>query len=251
MRVLIVEDEPAAARRLEKMLREVAPDAEVAEVLDSIEGVVAWWQTHEPPDLVLLDIHLADGSSFEIFDQVAVSAPVIFTTAYDQYAVDAFRVNAVDYLLKPIKREELQRAIERYRQQTAAAPLVDYRELARAMRGEAYPRRFLIRRGQTIKVVGMDEVAYFYTEDKITFLTTKEGRRYPIDYSLEKLEEMLDGARFFRINRQFIISIDSIREMYAYSKARVKVELVPPTDHQTIVSTERSPHFKRWLKGIE
>lgn len=250
MRILIIEDEDAAARRLQKLVKEIIPEAVMEDPLDSVEMVLNWMAKNEMPDLIFMDIHLADGSSFEVFNHVEVEKPVIFTTAYDQYAIQAFKVNAIDYLLKPIKRPELEQAIEKYRKWSGGAQ-VDYAQLARALQGEQFNRRFLIRIGQSIRVVEMKEAAYFYTESKITFVVTREGKRYPLDYSLEKLEEMADPQSFFRINRQFIVNIDAIREMYAYSKSRVKVELKPECELETIVSTERSPHFKKWLVGDE
>ncbi len=247
MRVLIVEDEAAASRRLEKLILQIDPSVKILDKIDSIEGVIKWWQTHIPPDLLFLDIHLADGSSFELFSLIKIEKPVIFTTAYDQYAIKAFKVNAVDYLLKPIKIKELEEALAKFNQLRDTT--IDYQKLADSLSQKNSPKRFLIRLGQHIKVIQIDEVAYFYTENKITFLVTKDGKRYPVDYSLEKIEEFTDPGGFFRINRQFIIHLDSIKEMYAYSKSRVKIELTPPIDQETIVSTERSPHFKKWLIG--
>lgn len=249
MNVLIIEDEAAAARRLEKMVLALVPQTQVLGKLDSIEASLNWLEQHELPDLIFMDIHLADGSSFEIFNHVEINCPVIFTTAYDQYAIQAFRVNAVDYLLKPIKREELRAALDKFEAQLRQQAAFSYQRLAESIKEDTYNRRFLIRIGQTIKVVGVNEAAYFYTEDKITFVVAKDGKRYPLDYSLEKLEDILDPRRFFRVNRQVIIALEAIREMYAYSKARVKVALDPPAEIEVIVSTERSPHFKKWLTG--
>lgn len=248
MKVLIIEDEAAAARRLQKLIQDIDPAIEVVAQLDSIETTMEWLGVHELPELIFMDIHLADGSSFEIFHYVKINRPVIFTTAYDQYAIQAFKVNAIDYLLKPIKQNELEQAIEKYKQWKSNA-FFDYQQLAKAMQQENQPRRLLIKLGQTIRVVNMNEAAYFYTENKITFVVTQEGKRYPLDFSLEKVEELVDDKSFFRINRQFIVNIQSIKEMYAYSKSRVKLELVPPCDLDTVVSTERSPVFKRWLQG--
>lgn len=252
MNVLIIEDENAAARRLEKLLGELAPEAVVLDRLDSVEAAVLWLQNNPQPDLMLLDIHLADGSSFEIFDHVTVTCPVIFTTAYDEYALRAFKVNAVDYLLKPIKPNELAAALEKTRRlsNTVApdyAPLLD---MLRKQEGSRYLRRMLIRFSNSIKLVDMSDAAYFYTKDKITFLVSRStGKRFPVDYPLDKLEGMLDPGVFFRINRQFIINVEAIKEMHPYSKSRVKVVLEPGTDQDTIVSTERSAEFKRWLVG--
>jgi len=248
MKVLIIEDEATAARRLEKLIWKIDPGIEVLETLDSVEATLKWLLNNEPPDLIFLDIHLADGSSFEIFKHVEIDFPIIFTTAYDKYAVEAFKVNTIDYLLKPIKKAEIERALKKYRKLQQATGF-DYSKLAKAIQKDNYSKRFLIRFGQQIRVVEMNAAAYFYTQDKITFVITKEGKRYPLDYSLEKLEELVNPAAFFRINRQFIISIDAIKEMYAYSKSRVKVDLTPVCDIVTIVSTERSPLFKKWLAG--
>lgn len=250
MKVLIIEDEAAAARRLAKLVNEIDPEIEILEQLDSIESTILWFEKHPMPDLIFMDIHLADGSSFELFNHVEITSPVIFTTAYDQYALQAFKVNTIDYLLKPLKKAELEQALSKYRKQRNPEKL-DYNALANAMQRDEYNKRFLIRFGQTIKVIEFRDAAFFYTEDKITFLVTREGKRYPVEQSLERLDEMADPRTFFRINRQFIVNIESIREMYAYSKSRVKLILDPPCDKETVVSTERSPGFKRWLTGEE
>lgn len=251
MKVLIIEDENAAARRLEKLLNEVEPDIAVLQQLDSVENAVQWLQANPHPDLIFLDIHLADGASFEIFEHVNVACPVIFTTAYDEYALQAFKVNAVDYLLKPIKSSELTNAMEKYKRVFKPAP--DYAALLETLRrqdGQSYLRRMLIRFGNSIKLLEMGDAAYFYTKDKITFLVARTtGKRFPVDYPLDKLETLLDPRIFFRINRQFIVNVAAIREMHPYSKSRVKVDLEPSTDLETVVSTERSAEFKKWLVG--
>jgi two-component system response regulator LytT len=250
MKILIIEDEAAATRRLVKMLGEIIPDAEVVETIDSIEQSLNWLLNYPAPDLILMDIHLADGSSFEIFQHAEVRSPVIFVTAYDQYALEAFKVHAVDYLLKPVKREELEQALQRV-QRWKQMEGISYEKLAQAMQQGSWNKRFLIRLGQNFKVVDLKDAAYFYTENKITFLTTLGGKRYPLDYSLEKLEEMLPADQYFRINRQFIVGVGAIQEMYSVSKSRVKLNLLPSCNLDTIVSTERSPVFKKWLTGEE
>lgn len=253
MKVLIIEDENAAARRLEKLLKEVIPEAVILQQLDSVESSVLWLENNPHPDLIFLDIHLADGASFDIFEHVQVACPVIFTTAYDEYALQAFKVNAVDYLLKPIKSSELTAALEKYRRVFKPAPPQDYAGLLATLKSQQdsnYLQRMLIRFGHSLKLIDLADAAYFYTKDKITFLITRSGgKRYPVDYPLDKLENMLDKKVFFRINRQFIVNVSAIREMHPYSKSRVKVDLEPPTDLETIVSTERSAEFKRWLVG--
>lgn len=256
MKILLIEDENAAARRLEKLLGEIAPEAEIIGRLDSVEAAIEWFQSNPQPELILLDIHLADGASFEIFEHVKIKSPIIFTTAYDEYALQAFKVNAVDYLLKPIKVNELAEAIDKYKRVfQSSAREADYSGLLQTLRqqegGQHYLRRMLIRFSNSFRLVDMSDAAYFYTKDKITFLVTRStGKRFPVDYPLDKLETLLDPAVFFRINRQFIIHVEAIKEMHPYSKSRVKVDLEPPTvDLETIVSTERSSEFKRWLVG--
>ena len=203
--------------------------------------------------VAFLDIHLADGASFDIFEHVQITCPVIFITAYDEYALQAFKVNAVDYLLKPIKSSELAVALEKYQKVFKPAQAPDFTALLATLKSQQetnYLQRMLIRLGHSLKLVDLADAAYFYTKDKITFLITRSnGKRYPVDYPLDKLENMLDKKVFFRINRQFIVNVASIREMHPYSKSRVKVEMDPPTDIDTIVSTERSAEFKRWLVG--
>ena len=251
MKILVVEDEPIAAKRLMKMIDELSNGAtNTLSQTDSIEATVNWWEKNPEPDLIFLDIHLADGNSFEIFKKIDIKTPIIFTTAYDQYALQAFKVNAVDYLLKPIKEKELAKALNKFKSQHNNTT-VDYHSLAQLLSKEKRTTRFMIRLGHQIKVVELENVAFFYTQSKITFLIDKKGKRYPIDYSLEKLEELLGlpSPDFFRINRQFIISLASIQEMISYSKSRVKIILQPKCELETIVSTERSPHFKKWLGG--
>ncbi len=253
MKILFIEDEDAALRRLEKIVLEIDPKIEIIKKLDSVESSVSWLRNNPPPDLIFLDIHLADGSCFEIFEHVQVNCPIIFTTAYDEYALKAFKVNAIDYLMKPIKPLEVKEALEKYKKITPA-PVPDYAALIDRLQGQQLPslRRILVRLGQSIRLVETDDVAYFYTRDKITFLMTQStSKRYPIDHPLDKLEEMLDPKVFYRINRQFIVHVAAIREMHPYSKSRIKIDLDPPSDVEIIVSTERSSDFKQWLVGVK
>lgn len=252
MKVLIVEDEEPAVKRLVRMLQEIKPELVVQEVIDNVEDAVQWLSKHRnaPPDLIFMDIQLADDNSFEIFKKVDVRSPVIFVTAYDQYALQAFKVNSIDYLLKPIKKEELSLALEKFRKQSSGnqiAQLIDY--LAVNTPNTHFVNRFLVQVGQQYKTIPVTDVAYFYTQDKIIFLVAKDSKRYAIDYHLDKLEHLLDPNRFFRINRQYIISIDSIDKMTTYPKSRVRLELTPPAQDETVTSTERSSDFKKWLAG--
>jgi DNA-binding LytR/AlgR family response regulator len=253
MNALIIEDEEPAAGRLIKLLKEIDPGIEVLDVIVSVKSGVEWFQRHPAPDLILMDIHLADGQSFELFRKVEITAPVIFITAYDEYAIRAFKVNSIDYLLKPIRKEDLEAALNKYHRLHSEKnkTAIDFSKLLDTLRDPKveFKKRFIIRYGDHIKAIDAADAAYFFTQDKINFLRTKDNKTYPVDYNLDKLETMLDPAVFFRINRQFIISIHSIVEMFAFSKSRVKVKLNPLTEEDTIVSTERSAAFKEWLGG--
>jgi two-component system, LytTR family, response regulator LytT len=249
MKILLIEDEEPAAKRLQKMIQEIEPEAVLTENIVSISSAIKWLAANKTPDLIISDIQLSDGLSFEIFKSVEIVCPIIFTTAFDQYAIEAFKVNSIDYLLKPVKKEELANAIAKYKKTKLIAPAIDINQLIKTFTIPAteYKKRFAVRYGEHIKTINVEEVAFFYTEDKVNFLTTKEGRRFTIDFNLDNLESMLDPKSFFRINRQYIISIISIAEMFAYSKSRVLIKLNPPAKHETIVSTERSSDFKLWL----
>jgi DNA-binding LytR/AlgR family response regulator len=249
MKILIVEDEMPAATRLINMLQKTEPEAIIMGITDGVESTLNFLDQGHYPDLIFMDIHLADGSAFEIFRHHSLQGiGIIFSTAYDQYAVEAFKVNALDYLLKPVKQEDLEKAITRFK--TSREKEMDYKQIVhKLLSKQPQERRFLIRMGQSLRLVHQQDVAYFYTSDKITFMMTKEGRKYPVDYTLEHLEEMIDPAKFFRINRQYIIQMDAIQQMHSHSKARVKMDLLPPAHEEVIVSTEKSPLFKKWLEG--
>lgn len=251
MNILIIEDEPATAQRLKKMTEEIIPDARILEILDSISSTVQWFKTHAAPDLALVDIHLADGLSFEIFRETMVACPVIFTTAYDQYAIQAFKVNSIDYLLKPVKKEELAEAFKKFGRTRPAAPAINLEALAAIISGSEkdYLKRMVVRIGQQIKVIEIKDLAYCYIDEKIVFGVNFKGDRYPLDLSLDQLEGQLDPARFYRINRAFIVSLESIDTMITYSKARIKIKLKPPCELESITSTERSAGFRDWLRG--
>jgi two-component system response regulator LytT len=254
MKVLIVEDEISAAKRLEKLIRETDPSFEVLDFIESVEDSVKWLETHEKPDLIFMDIHLSDGSSFDIFRETEVNTPVIFTTAYDEYAIQAFKVNSVDYLLKPIKKAELKQSLDKFIEIYQAKRGWSQNDLSQLLATvsaprEQYQKRFLIKYGEHIKTVEISEAAYFYIEARITMMKTHTGKNYPVDYNLDQLESILDPQQFFRINRKYIVNIDAIEKMYTYSKSRVKLELVPEAIEDTIVSSERSARFKVWLTG--
>jgi two-component system LytT family response regulator len=251
MNILIVEDEKPAATRLVNMLKKVEPDATILGITDGVEATLNFLDQHEKPDLVFMDIHLSDGSALEIFRHYSFDGTgVIFSTAFDQYAIEAFKVHALYYLLKPIKQEDLETALARYKEYKESTS--DYKQIVnKLLSKQPQDKRFLIRMGQSLRLVHQQDIAYFYTSDKITFMMTREGRKYPVDYTLENLEEMIDSSKFFRINRQYIIHIDAIQQMHAHSKARVRIDLAPQAHEEVIVSTEKSPLFKKWLEGVE
>jgi two-component system LytT family response regulator len=249
MRVLIIEDEAAAVNRMRKMLVEIDPAIEIIGDVPSVSAAVEWFQQNDAPDLAFFDVQLADGESFEIFKKVDVPCAVIFTTAYDEYALQAFRVNAIDYLLKPIKKEELAVALMKVER---GMPIMDHAALAdrpATDRPVAHIKRFLIRYGDHFKLVEPSQIAYIHSLQKNTFIRTREGRDLPLEESLDRLEPQLDPEKFFRLNRQLLVHIQSIKELLAYSKSRVKVMLDPAYTEDAIVSSERSAEFKRWLAG--
>lgn len=249
MRVLIVEDEDRAAKRLAKMVKELFPDANVLNPLAGVQETVSWLKANKEPEFILMDIELADGKSFEIFQQYKPQSNIIFCTAFDQYALEAFNYQGVAYLLKPIKKEELKNAIEKVSKPKSVE--IDYHLLAEtiAQREMKYQKRILVRLGQRYKAITVDEIAYAFTESKSVMVMTFEGREIPVDQSLEQLEHIFDPAKFFRINRKLIVNLNAIDNMYAWSRSRVKLELKPEKDLDTVVATERASNFKDWLEG--
>lgn len=244
-RVVIIEDETLAAEWLRKQIETIDPDLQVTAIIDSVEQAILLLKK-ENPELIFCDIHLADGISFSIFEHVHIDTPVIFTTAYDQYAIKAFQVNSIDYLLKPIETQALATAIQKFRLRTR--PFPDLQQALHMLKSKpTFQERFLVSTGQKLKSIPVENIAYFFADNKLNFLCDTEGRQYIIDQSLDKLESQLDPANFFRINRQFIVSYSSIREMFHYSKSRVKITLHPTPMGDTIVSAERSAEFKAWL----
>jgi len=251
MKVWVIEDELPASRRLVKML-EANEDVLVEKAFPSVASTVEAIRNEKHPDLLVMDIQLADGSSFEIFKQVTVDIPVIFITAYDEYALHAFKVNSIDYLLKPVKEEELKSAIEKFKKlhvKNEAVPRLDELLKVFSRASKEYKKRFAVKYGEHLKTIDISSVAYFFTENKVTFLVSKDGSKNIVDYNMDDLESVLDPANFFRINRQFIISVASITEMHTWTKARVLVSLQPATKLDTIVSSERAAAFKQWLDG--
>jgi len=249
MKVLIIEDEAVAANRLEKQLTEVAPEIQVLAKIGSIKEAVKWLTVNNA-ELIFLDIQLSDGISFSIFEQVSVNTPIIFTTAYDQYSIKAFELNSISYLLKPIRKKDLMDSLQKFNKLKSAFS-IDFEQLMTQMRGSQpeYKKRFVVQIGNKIKMVETGEIAFFYAMGKSVFIKTFGGGSYPADFSLDKLENRIDPLKFFRINRKYIVNMDAIESMVAWSRSRVKLKLNPPADDdmETIVSVDRSPEFKEWL----
>lgn len=250
MKVVIIEDEKLAANHLEKMITKYDPSVEVLAKLESVEDSIDWFTSHGDPDLIFLDIHLDDGLSFSIFEKVKVNAPIIFTTAYDEYAIKAFKMRSIDYLLKPILPEELYNAINKYKEwkkpDTSPIDMQSLIDLI-SQKEPAYKTRFSISVGEKIKSVGIEQVAYFYSTQGITFLVTNNNLHYPVDLSLEQLTDQLDPKEFFRINRQFLIRLGSIRNVHVFPKSRLKIDLNPAYEGEIFVSIDKVTRFKTWL----
>lgn len=255
MRILIVEDETLAAKRIRKMVEEQEPSSEIVGMTDSIEATVDWLNSHPHPDVILMDIELADGQSFEIFNRTEVKSTIIFTTAYDEFALRAFKVNSIDYLLKPIAADDLQRAFDKLKQRLVAASPADAVKLdmdsivsaLRSREKNMYKKRFLVKQGQRLIPVDISEIAFFYTEDKVSFIRSLNDQRYMVDYSLDELEELLDPEFFFRANRQFIISPRSLDGIHNHFNGKLKINLRPAAGDDVFVSRERAADFKKWL----
>ena len=251
MKVVVFEDEKLASDRLIELVKSLRPETEILAAMKSIEAAVLWLQNNEHPDLIISDIQLLDGPSFDIFEQVEVKTPVIFTTAYDQYAIKAFEVNSVDYLLKPIQKEKLGVALDKYDQLGSGAvdSSINIEQIREAIRGEKteYKARFLVKLGQRIKAIPTEKIAYFFSQDKLTYLVTFEGQKLPIDQTLEELESLMNPKFFFRVNRKLMVHFDAVTDIHPYFKGRVKLGLNPHFDDDIVISSEKTPVFKRWL----
>jgi two-component system, LytTR family, response regulator LytT len=255
MKILIVEDEKLAIKKLRGLLKEVDPDIEIMADLDSIESSVEWLGANPMPDVILMDIELVDGQSFEIFERVEVNCPVIFVTSYDEYAIQAFKVNSVAYLLKPIEKEDIMAAFNKFEQTKAfystKAPgfsissLVE--ELQTRLQPKKYRKRFLARYSNKLISVETHEIAYFFAEERMNFFRTYDNRRIAIDYAIEELEQMLDPEEYFRINRSYLIAMKSVQKIDDYFGQRLILQLKPPATEQVIISRERVSTFKNWM----
>lgn len=250
MNILIIEDEDLAAWGLISKLQRLDPAIQIVATLDTVKAAVDWFRRNPAPDLAFFDIQLADGLSFEIFDQVQVSCPIIFTTAYDAYALRAFRVNSVDYLLKPVAQEDLARALSKLRQLRGTSHFDPgaIQQMLQTLKPKPYKNRFMVKVGDHLTAIPAEDIDYFFGENKIVWLRHQNGRKYPVDYTLEQLEDLLDPERFFRLNRQYIASLGVIRDVVSYSNSRLKVTLKDPmNDEPVLVSREKVEEFKAWL----
>lgn len=254
MKLLIVEDEMLLAKQLRSTVTKLEPQAEVAAHTNSIETTVEWLQTHAAPDLILMDIELADGQCFEIFNQVSIKSPVIFTTAYDEYALRAFKVNSIDYLLKPIQEQELQAALNKWKElqkmATGNIQVSNMEALVRELKkAGAYRDRFLVKQGQKMLSVNTSDIAYFCSKHTLTYLVTKSKQKFVVDYPLDEVEQSLDPKQFFRANRQFIISHDMINAIHPWFNGKLKIDLQLPVDDEVVISRDKAPLFKAWMGG--
>lgn len=251
MRTIIIEDEEYAARRLENMIRECDPTIEIVSKLPSVQESVEWLKNNVQPDLIFLDIQLEDDLSFSIFEQVQVRSKIIFTTAFDEYAIKAFKLNSIDYLLKPINQEELCQAINKFKTWgSEAMPVIDAVMLRDLLRPQvSYRERFMVAVGDKLKSINVSDIAYFFCAAGITFASMNSNNQYSLDFSLDNLKEMLNPKDFFRVNRQYFVGLKSIEKVVVYPKSRLKLVLNPPTDTELFVSIDKVPEFKQWLDG--
>ncbi|MBN1821269.1 MAG: response regulator transcription factor [Prolixibacteraceae bacterium] len=254
MKVLIIEDEHPAAERMVELIHVYDKTINIAGVIDSVKDVILWFQENPQPDLIFMDIQLADGLSFDIFQKTTIDSPVIFTTAYQEYAIKAFKVNSIDYLLKPIDFSELKTAIDKYKKlfrEEKKAPVLHDEIInnVRKLIEKPYKNRFIIKIGEHLRPIPTKDIHYFFSLEKTTNLCTSDAKIYIIDYSLDQLTELLDPDQFFRTNRQNIINRDAIADIVVYSKNRLKIKLTTPGHEPIIVSRDKVPALKNWLDG--
>tara|TARA_R110000868_G_scaffold121034_3_gene321165 strand:- start:63849 stop:64616 length:768 start_codon:yes stop_codon:yes gene_type:complete len=251
MNVIIIEDEKPSARRLGRLLADL--NVEVSVMLHSVEEAINWFINNEHPDLIFLDIQLSDGLSFEIFDAVEVKSAIIFTTAFDEYALQAFKLNSIDYLLKPIDDEELETAVKKYQslkpvKQKLALDFEDIKKLLVNPIEREYKKRFTVKVGQHLKILNADELECFYSENKGTYAATSDGRNHLLETTLENLEEHLDPKIFFRVSRKFYVNVNYIKDIVSYTNSRLQIKLKRFNEQEIIVSRERVRDFKLWLE---
>jgi len=251
MNVLIIEDEPLAVQRLEALVVDIQPDAVILARIDSVKKSVQWFKSNPTPDLVLMDIQLADGVSFQIFEQCEVKSPVIFTTAYDEYALKAFKVNSIDYILKPVDKTDLANGLRKLESLKGTQPsqqqLMQNITQAMQMLTRKYKERFVIKVGEHLKTLETKNVLYFFSQEKTTFGHAIEDRNFILDYTLEQLETLVDPAEYFRVNRKYLVRGDSILDIISYTNSRLRLVLRDSPDNDIIVARERVQDFRLWL----
>jgi len=251
MNIIIIEDEKPSARRLQRMLSALNMETDV--MLHSVEESIDWFQNNKHPDLIFLDIQLSDGLSFEIFEAIDIKSSVIFTTAYDEYALQAFKLNSIDYLLKPIDEDDLKKAVEKFnermpKQQSVTLDFDDIKKLLVNPIEREYKKRFSVKVGQHLKLINSDDIECFYSENKGTYVFTNEGRNYLLDSTLEQIEAELEPKTFFRVSRKFFVNINAIKDMISYTNSRLQVKLNTFNEQDIIVARERVKDFKDWLE---
>ncbi len=253
MNIIILEDEELASRRLENMIKQFDESINILAKIESVEEAIKWFKSNPEPDLIFLDIHLEDDLSFAIFEKVEVKSPIIFTTAFDEYAIKAFKLKSIDYLLKPISQDDLNKAILKYQDwnKTNSTSSVDMQSLFDLINKKVptYKNRFSITIGTKIKSFEISEIAYFFSQSSITFMVTNNNMEYPIDYSLDQLIAILDPQQFFRINRQYLLKMKSIVNVHIFPKSRLKVDLFPSRKEEIFISLDKVAKFKDWLNG--
>jgi DNA-binding LytR/AlgR family response regulator len=251
MRIVIIEDEPHAAQRLSGLVLELIPEAVILAKIDSVKKSVQWFKENKMPDIIFMDIQLADGLSFQIFEQCEVKSPVIFTTAYEEYALKAFKVNSIDYILKPVDKDELQASLKKLSNlssnESGTAKLLNNIGEAVHMLMKKYKSRFVIKVGEHLRTIDVSTIRYFYSQDKTTFCVTGDNRNFILDYTLEQLEEIIDPVEFYRINRKYLVRSGAIQDIISYTNSRLKLILKGSTDSDVIVARERVQDFKAWL----
>ncbi|MBC8109981.1 MAG: response regulator transcription factor [Verrucomicrobia bacterium] len=254
MKALIIEDEYPAAERLTKLIQKIDATIEISAVLESISLAKLWFARNPSPELIFSDIQLSDGLSFEIFESISVKSPVIFTTSYDEYAIKAFKHKSIDYLLKPIKPQELANALAKFKDMKSGFSANDYAlridSLIDSLKTseKKYKSRFLVKQQEQLIPVSQEEIAYFFTANEMVCLVRKDKKQFLVDYTLEELEKIVDPAYFFRLNRQVITSANAIQKIYTYFNGKLKLELTPEISQEVVVSREKAPVFKLWLE---
>lgn len=250
MRVLIIEDEKPAAEKLKKALHSIQPEIEVLAVLGSVKSARQWIEAQGSPELIFMDIELSDGLSFQLFDQVNINCPIIFTTAYDEYWQEAFEQNSIDYLLKPVREEKLRAALQKFEKLKAyfSANLKKLNDWQAGGSGKS-KKRFLVKRGTDYFSIRAEDIAYFYAAHKLVCLVDKTGQKFLLDQSLSDIEKQTDPAQFYRVNRKYLVNLNAIRRIKAYPKSKLLLELEPLVEEEVIVSQESSAEFKAWMEG--